>query len=908
MKVFIKPFVFLPFFLNLYSTEGIWSPLDITGGKVYMLAQSSSNSDILLAAGEMSVFRSTNGAESWVKVLPNIKPNGVAFSKSSPQTAYASSDYAMIYKSNDSGATWIRRGPEFNEQLFISICQSTLCVKANAGLAVDPGNSNIIYAAGEDLQDELLNSKDYSFGVFKNTNEGDFYSWTKIDSVSDGQISSLISPSANSFCYSVRAIGGEGGRIVCYKGENRYEYDDSGNLYEIYSLSFNPDNPSEIYASGDEMVLKSSDGGETWSELLNLPDMTPDPNKYFKIAVRGNNSLILCSGHYCTDTQDDGNNWSDNIEIDSTFANYSLSPYIQGNILYSKSDDKIYLYGDSAIYKGDGNPITEFSPSNKGLYNLAFYSLYNNPLNSSIIYAGSYSDIYITKDKGETWENIKIDELRYGITHNYNGIISRGDATYAAIAGNIYKTEDDGFSWNQINNSEIGNGNIGNLIAMIEDPNNTGTFYLGTGMSKDQMDGPGLYQSPNLGQDWSRVDFLNESTPTVTFIAISTIPPYPMYVVAFEDFANDENSHLYKSVDEDRSVWSKIESLDTAISGSSGTGWINSMQLDPDNNNILYVSNDWNLVKSTDSGNTWTKLYTSSGGGIKKFALFKTDNGGRIMYLGVDDKIYTSIDDGKNWILVGSGFNGTRAFARGSVFAGTSEGLYKAEISPITVSDTEDTIIITTSAYGSVFNIQIPPGAFPSGTFLFSAPFIPTTPSDSKIIPSKLGFNITTNTGSQPSKPITVKIKYNLADIPGLNEDKLTVLRLNESGSGYVVIETIIDKINKELTATIDHFSSFIVAQYNPLSTVPAPIAYPIPFNPKKHTAGMSIENIMPQSEAKIYTILGQLVRKIKADSNGKALWDGKNDWGREVASGIYVVLLKDQSNSTKKIKIAVER
>ena len=87
---------------------------------------------------------------------------------------------------------------------------------------------------------------------------------------------------------------------------------------------------------------------------------------------------------------------------------------------------------------------------------------------------------------------------------------------------------------------------------------------------------------------------------------------------------------------------------------------------------------------------------------------------------------------------------------------------------------------------------------------------------------------------------------------------------------------------------------------------------YPNPFNPsttipfqagsRKPGAGSPI-----QTTLKIYNILGQLVRTLvdeeKAPGNYKIIWDGKDNAGKEVGSGIYFYQLKtEEYTATKKM------
>ena len=85
---------------------------------------------------------------------------------------------------------------------------------------------------------------------------------------------------------------------------------------------------------------------------------------------------------------------------------------------------------------------------------------------------------------------------------------------------------------------------------------------------------------------------------------------------------------------------------------------------------------------------------------------------------------------------------------------------------------------------------------------------------------------------------------------------------------------------------------------------------YPNPLQPSKgpHYSKMQFSNIPPGTSIKIYTMLGQVVRELKADASGTAVWDGKNNSGENAASGVYVAYMEDGAGNKKRIKIAVER
>jgi C1A family cysteine protease len=81
---------------------------------------------------------------------------------------------------------------------------------------------------------------------------------------------------------------------------------------------------------------------------------------------------------------------------------------------------------------------------------------------------------------------------------------------------------------------------------------------------------------------------------------------------------------------------------------------------------------------------------------------------------------------------------------------------------------------------------------------------------------------------------------------------------------------------------------------------------FPNPFNPRNGQC--TINNLTSDADIKIYTITGELVRHlVYSSSSGHATWDGRNDNGTGVASGVYIVLISNNSGK-KVLKIAVQR
>lgn len=83
-------------------------------------------------------------------------------------------------------------------------------------------------------------------------------------------------------------------------------------------------------------------------------------------------------------------------------------------------------------------------------------------------------------------------------------------------------------------------------------------------------------------------------------------------------------------------------------------------------------------------------------------------------------------------------------------------------------------------------------------------------------------------------------------------------------------------------------------------------VAFPNPFNPKK--GRLTVVRLTAGATIKIYNVAGELVRSLEYTSgNGQITWDGKNNGGSLVASGVYIMYI-DSPAGSKMIKVAIQK
>ena len=83
--------------------------------------------------------------------------------------------------------------------------------------------------------------------------------------------------------------------------------------------------------------------------------------------------------------------------------------------------------------------------------------------------------------------------------------------------------------------------------------------------------------------------------------------------------------------------------------------------------------------------------------------------------------------------------------------------------------------------------------------------------------------------------------------------------------------------------------------------------AYPNPYRPDRTSGAMTIGPIPADSEVKIYSLSGELVREIRASSIGAAEWDARNQSGESVSSGVYLAHIRGGGGS-KTVKLVIQR
>ena len=514
-----------------------------------------------------------------------------------------------IFKSTDAGKSWVEKDNGIIENEGITF----------RGFTVDPRSSNIVYAAAEIA----------SFAWSGQEQQGREFDKTK------GVVYKTID-------------GGENWTAL-WRGNNLARY-----------IWINPINPDVIYIStgifdreaadsdsttnkpGGEGVVKSIDGGQTWSPVNNglrnlyvgTLFMHPE-NPDILLAGTGNNAYYEGGGVYLT--TNGGKSWQAVVPNENINAvEFALS---NPNIAYAGSAGAVYRSSDR------GETWHKVSTSEDGWGSLGVRAGFPidfqvDPRNSNRVFANNYGGgNFLSIDDGRTW-TVASD--------GYTGAQVRAIAVdpadpatvYAAARSGFFTSTDGGDSWIGLNTPPAFHLEW-NAVAV--DPTNPQHL-----LASNNWD-PIILQSDNGGRMWNwSGDRLVEGIGWRVF-AFAPSDTRTIYAgsSAFYSAGVFDNRMLAAGVYISRDGGATWNSANDAISAKAN---IIDICVDPSDPQIVYSATGTNgLLKSSDAGGSWTAMNVAAPTIMAlSVAVHPVDS--KIVYVGLAHSgLYRSDDAGTTW-------------------------------------------------------------------------------------------------------------------------------------------------------------------------------------------------------------------------------------------------------------------
>ncbi len=261
-----------------------------------------------------------------------------------------------------------------------------------------------------------------------------------------------------------------------------------------------------------------------------------------------------------------------------------------------------------------------------------------------------------------------VGPFRGGRSTAVTGIAGQPHLYYmGTTGGGVWKTEDAGTQWANISDGFFG-GSIGAIDVADSDPN---VIYVGTGSADirgNSSQGRGVWKSTDAGRTWMFVGLAESGA--IRRLAIHPTNPDVAWLAALgHPFGRNMERGVFRTRDGGKS-WEKVLYLNDSTGASD-------VVVNPGNPRILYASlwraerKPWTMIsgsreggvyKSTDGGDTWTKLSGGLPSGLTgKIGLAVSPaNPDRIWAMieaEPEGGVWRSDDAGKTWMRINTDNN-----------------------------------------------------------------------------------------------------------------------------------------------------------------------------------------------------------------------------------------------------------
>ena len=582
-----------------------WSP---GVGRVTGISVQEDNEQHIIVGGETGgVWRTYNGGETWVPLtdyLANLKVYSVAIDPSNPETYYFGSTSGLIFKSQDSGATWTNVG-----QIGNSVVNKIL---------IHPTNRLILFASAQNQ------------GIYKSSNGG--FAWDEVVSNENRG-------------YDVEFKPGDP-EIVYASGLKFHVSSDGGDSFTVHAdfpnnepkmIGISTDDPEVVYvieANGGSFggLYKSEDAGFSFVELDHAGrnyfgydtagfdpggqaprdmDITVNPNDVNEVHIAGVLTWRSLDGGLNFDISSDwvpGN--AANAGIGYCHADVDILEFVN-NTLYAGTDGGIFKAPNTTEISAD-----YYTDLSTGLGIRQWYKIGVSQTSDVVVTGGSQDNgsSFYSAVTGQWIDWIGADGME-GFVDKDNPELLYGMIQF----GGMYRTENGGATL--LNLPEPGSGSGAWVSPFEQDPSVQNTIYC----AFEQV-----FRSDNKGGNWTPIsqDFGGDLNQ------MKIAPSNNQIIYA------SRGAQLYRTMDGGATDWQTM----------NPPGGINSIAIHPaDPMRIaVAVTGTAKVRVSYDGGENWDSM-TLNLPNFSALSVLWDDNGSNGLYLGMDYGIYYIDDTFSEW-------------------------------------------------------------------------------------------------------------------------------------------------------------------------------------------------------------------------------------------------------------------
>lgn len=527
-----------------------WTAIGPADGDIVALVVDPATPDLVYAALNGGVYKSTDGAARWSRTntgLTNTTMHALAIDPANPATIYAGSDDG-VFKSTDGGSSW-------------SLANTGMPSSPVEALIINPTNPTTLFA-GQDT-------------VYKSTDGGAHWTPANAGLTSVFIRALAIDPVTSATLYA----GTNDGVFKSTDGGASWESRNNGlSLLGVNVLAVNPITPATLYAGIDGGLYKSTNGGTSWTLVM--------PRSIYALAINPTNPAIVYAG------ASDGMYKSTNEGSSWEAVNSGLSVrYMRTLAIDPAHTGTVYAGTSGGVFKSI-NSGTSWSVASSGIVEATIAALAIDPATSQILYAGtSGGGISKSTDGGKSW-----GIANTGLTNFWVTALAVDPSTpttlFAGTHNGVFKSTDGGAGW-----AALGPESLGltlDVTSLAIDPASLTTIYA-SGRREFVSITRGVYVSTNGGASWSP---FNDGLTNTQVNAVAVDPL--------------TSSTLYAGTDGGVFKHTGASSWVSSSQGIPGSAKVYALVIDPLTPNTLFAGTSSGIYRSTDGSAIWSAVLTGA--------------------------------------------------------------------------------------------------------------------------------------------------------------------------------------------------------------------------------------------------------------------------------------------------------
>jgi photosystem II stability/assembly factor-like uncharacterized protein len=678
---------------------GLWvSTGGPPGGLGYDIRMDPRDPDVMYVTDAWGgAFKSTDGGENWFSINNGITARvglsgdgvpvfSLTIDPNNPDTLWVGTQFGGgVFRSDDAGQNW--------RSLSSGIEERALTIR---GFTVEPGNSNVVYLAGE------ISSWEWNNDIAL---PGLGLDMTK------GAVYKTVDGGNNWQCIW---YGDNLARYIWIHPQNHNLIYVSTGIFDREAANSNPN----MLEPGGVGILRSQDGGTTWEVLDESNGFLPNElyfgslfmhpqNPAILLAAAGNDPYLTALGGLGAVylTEDGGDNWervlalenasvveisTDNPDVMYAGSIYGIHRSMDGGHTWTEVAGK--LWGTEDVLAGfpidiqcdprdsmrifinnyiGGNFLSEdggstWQMASKGYTGALLRQIDVAADDPARVYSASRMGIFISNNGGAAWQGTSFPPAREpeGVVVSVDPFDPDHIIEVLIDAGpNPAVSKDGGQSWTIVDTGLWSNGaNIGDMVTRIVFSPFTRDLALATVGTLDcylnpqtclSRNGFGIIRSVDGGETWAQTGLTDAQVFDLKIVDETTA-----YAAAYPDA-------IYRSTDSGitweivtQGIASQIPSSDPDPDSVTAPILI-SVAIDPfDSNKILAGFKNGGLMTSSDGGQSWQ---VSASGLIPEMSIVDieadSENQG-VFYLGSSNTgVYYSSNSGVTWTVLNNGLS-----------------------------------------------------------------------------------------------------------------------------------------------------------------------------------------------------------------------------------------------------------